>query len=200
MYEAWGHNDIIATFWAGTDEFCKIESEVKTNFPADYVELFRGRFVHDFGCKASVGIADPVFALAIQENVHLDGLTHEDFLCSSCSIMPLGEGIRAFTFVCPAQQRQDDEFHRQAIRSTVREKMSSLWKKEVRKFKQFRIIDLENNTNSLKPVLVIEYVVAEYGDLPEVPGEILDIGSRAIATTTSLVTGRLIIQSDKVLL
>lgn len=165
--------------------------------------------VHDFHCDSQSvpKNADPVYALAVQEKIELPELRREEYLCKESPVNIPSEGIQTFTYVAPVEATTD-QFIRYAIIRNVQEQLSELLEQDRasgnQRFNRMSMIELAPPDSTLSEndtaVLVVSYVASHYEYLADVPTAIIvKIGDNAVTTSSLLSTGRIVVQSDKIL-
>jgi hypothetical protein len=140
------------------------------------------------------------------------------YLCGNYPEKIPEHSVRGFIYVEAVRtQSPDFQWLRVAIVERVQRKMREmiLIKDEVQKlqagradytiverhrFPRISVIELEPDPQRpQKPVMIVNYVARDYKFLHEVATAIIELGDTAVKTSTFLETGRIIIQSDKIL-
>ncbi len=210
LYETWGTYDINILLWDKYDdkEARKLKKDLEQRLPGSYVEIRTASRVHNFHCdNPSVPKnPDPVYALAIQENKTLPDLQRDEYLCKDFDVPT--DNIRAFTYVAPVESTIDP-YIRKAIVRNVHEILAELMEQDksspgAARFRRMSMIELSPPDPSLSrhdaTVLIVSFVVSQYEFLASVTTEITErMGGNAVKASNFIGSGRIIIESDKIL-
>jgi serine/threonine protein kinase len=212
LYETWGTYDINILLWGKYDdkEARNLKKDLEQKLAGSKIQIRTAIKVHDFHCD-NPNIPenlDPVYALAIQENKNLPDLQPDEYLCKGFHENVPADGIQAFTYVAPVESTTDP-FIRKAIVRNVHEILAELMEQDksspgAARFRRMSMIELLPPDPSLSghdaTVLIVSFVANQYEYLAKVPTEIIEkIGANAVATSSFLATGRIVVQSDKIL-
>jgi hypothetical protein len=209
MYEAYGAYDIHVLIWTDDERVNLLNSELKNQFAGSDVRINEAKDVyhlHEPNRRRDYGIT-LVGALAIQENVQLDGVSPRDYISEAYYPPETADHtIRAFTYVhALTKSSMDPMMLRTAILSSVRQRMLDLVRvadptSGKKKFPRITLIEFTSDPRNFdEPVAMVNFVARDYHFIQELPTSIIELGGNAVKTSTFLETGRLVIQSDKIL-
>jgi serine/threonine protein kinase/nucleoside phosphorylase len=212
LYETWGTYDIHILLWSRHDEAeaVSLKRRLEETLAGSRVEVRTASRCYDFHC-ANPGEpenSDPVHALAVQEGITLPGLEPSDYLCNDFLRDITEQSIHAFTWVGPTEPVAD-RFTRNAILRNVHDELAELMKDDkassgTQPFQRMSVIELLPPDQLLAgddgAVLVVNFVARENKFVHEVPTAIIGaLGEFAVRPTTFIESGRVIIESDKIL-
>jgi serine/threonine protein kinase len=217
MYETYGTYDIHIFLWSDPERTKTLKKDLKQAYPGSDVEVYAATNinhihvdeVHRRGSRTIVG------ALAVQERIRLSNVEASSYLCGEYPEKVPRHSIRAFTYVDAVLRRSlDPGLIRVAIVESARKRMLEIIDRveEVgqtvdgqinlsilrQRFPRITIIELESDRTD-QPVMVVNFVAIDFKYLHEVAAAIVEIGETAVKTSTFIETGRIVIQSDKIL-
>jgi serine/threonine protein kinase len=212
FYETWGTYDVNILLWGKSDKIKSLKKDLERRLARSKVQIRLASKITDLHCDDSSipADADPVYALAIQEDKTIPGLDRAKYLCKDFPDDVPDASVRAFTYVEPVDIGIDS-FIRNAIIRNVHDKLTELMKERnfapdgTRRFYRMSLIDLSPESDPLSSgndgaVLLVSFVASRYRFLSDVPTEIISaVGENAVKTSTFLETRRVVIQSDKIL-
>lgn len=221
MYETYGTFDIHIFAWSDSERMAELESDLDLQYAESIIEITPAKHVshlHSELINLSRSSINVVGALAVQENVTLSGVKRDMYLCGSYPEKIPAHSVRAFIYVEAVRtQSPEIQWLRVAIVERVQRKMKEmiLIKDETEqlqagradfliverhRFPRITIIELESDPQRpQRPVMIVNYVARDYKYLHEIATAIIELGDTAVKTSTFLETGRIIIQSDKIL-
>jgi len=200
IYETWGEYSLIAFLWGGTGDGDNIRKALESRFGCDVEVLSATETTHlHCGVLDFPTDADPVLALAVQEGIDMSGPDRLSYLCDEFE-EPI-TGIRAFTFIESSSQSVA-RFIRAAIANSVGRRLSEIYRLAAsnslsRRFPQISLIELSVEADPR--ILLVHAVASEHQYVSDIPTALLELGEHGIRTSTMLGTGRIVIQSDKIL-
>jgi len=208
MYETYGSYDLHVLVWSDWDTMRKLKRAVIEQFPDALMEIMQAKNFYHVNSDDSFTRQSPtlVGAVAIQEGFALPGLDQLTYLRGEYPRDPPSHSIRAFTYVSQAiGVGSTNSFVRVAIVEGVRRKMKELASQTEngkRRFPKIDFVELssEGSDDGLRPLVLVSFVAAEYHFLHQVPIAITELGEAAVTAPTFLETGRIVIQSDKILI
>lgn len=212
MYETWGTYDVTILLWGKHDEAgaLSLKRKLEDRLAGSKVEIRIASKIHDFHCEdpSVPDNADPVHALAVQEDKLLEGLLPHQYLCGEYSPDGVDNGIQAFIYVALVDHMLEN-FIRNAIIRNVYDRLHELMQNQkaspsAERFRRLSMIELLPTRPELSgedtSVLVVSFVAAEYKYLSDLPTAIISATSEnAVKTSTFLETGRVVVESDKIL-
>jgi len=212
MYETWGTYDVNILLWGKHDEAgaLSLKRKLEERLAGSKVEIRIASKIHDFHCDDPTvpDNADPVHALAVQEGKSLPDLEPDKYVCKEFDREILEHSIQAFTYVALVDPMIED-YIRSAIIRNVHDKLAELMPKQkasrgCEQFQRLSMIELLPARPELAgedtAVLVVSFVATEYKFLADLPTAIIGATSeKAVKTSTFLETGRVVIESDKIL-
>jgi serine/threonine protein kinase len=206
LYETWGLYDINMFIWSQPRKVENLQALLEEAFHDSEVEICKANVVshfqdaahrfHGYDRELSED-AHPIYALAIQDSIHLPNLDRNAYLCDEFNLVP-EHSIRAFTYVESAEHPLKIRTRRTII-ANVRERMAEMMNspsQSTPRFHRISIIELLPETDPT--VLLVEFVMSEYRYLQEVPTAIIGLDLR-LKTSTFIATTRIVIQSNKIL-
>jgi serine/threonine-protein kinase len=212
MYETWGTYDVNILLWGKHDEAgaLSLKRKLEERLAGSKVEIRIASKIHDFHCDDPTvpDNADPVHALAVQERKSLPDLEPDKYLCKEFAGEHLEHCIQAFTYVSLVEP-MIELYIRNAIIRNVHDKLAELMQKEkssrgAGRFQRLSMIELLPPRLELAgedtAVLLVSFVTTGYRYLADLPTAIIGATSeKAVKTSTFLETGRVVIESDKIL-
>lgn len=217
FYETWGTYDINMLLWGKYEDVKGLKKNLEERFGGCRVHIRLAGRVYDFHCD-DLNIpndADPVYALATQEDKNLPGLNRIAYLCKAFPNEIPEYSVRAFTYVEPSDSVAE-RFIRNAIIRNVQEELSKIMHDDRNTFGTPRFhrmtmielspqLDISISENDIAivndpAVLLVNFVASQYKYLSDVPTAIIAaLGENAVKTSTFLETRRVVFQSDKIL-
>lgn len=211
MYETYGSYDIQIFLWSDPERVKSLTDELRREYAGSRVEISVATNVHhmhvpDKTRRTSITV---IGALAIQSSVTVPELDSKDYLSGRYPEEVPEHSVRAFTYVDQVAARSvDASFIRVAIVESVRKRMNDIVartetvvvngsRKKRPRFPRLSIIELVPEPE--RPVVLVDYVASDFRHLYEVAAAVIDIGETAVKTSTFIETGRVVIQSDKIL-
>ncbi len=211
MYEAYGSFDIHAFVWSDEDRVKILRKDLRKQFPASELHVNEAKNVNHLHVesfrRSGPSSITVVGALAVQEGIALAGVDRTDYTSDWKYPEDTPEhSIRAFTYVeAVTRASMDPAMLTVAIVGSVRQRMQDLLKVKDSltgklRFPRITLIEFLPESKQLdQPVALVSFVATEYRFIQQLPTEIIELGGNAVKTSTFLETGRLVIQSDKVL-
>jgi serine/threonine protein kinase len=211
LYETWGTCDVNILVWTKHDEAAAIslKRRLEERLAGARVEIRTASKIHDFHCDdpSVPESADPVFALAVQERIRLPGLNPDEYLCKEFPADITENSVRAFTYVGLVDAIRGG-FIRNAVIRNVKDKLAELMVQDkssrgTPRFHRMSMIELLPPDPALAgddaAVLVVNFVASKYKYVCEIPSAIIETIQTAVNATTFVESGRITIQSDKIL-
>lgn len=220
MYETYGTYDIHIFLWSDSERIAELESDLDLQYAESIIEVSSVKQIdhlHANNTNATDSSINVVGALAVQEKIKLQGVEPDLYLCGDYPERIPEHSVRAFIYVEAVRTNSPDfQWLRVAIVERVHRKMREMvrMKDEVKqiqagmppvtifrnRFPRLSVIELEPDPQKpQKPVMIVNYVARDYKFLHEIATAIIELGDTAVKTSTFLETGRIIIQSDKIL-
>jgi serine/threonine protein kinase len=212
MYETYGPYDIHIFIWSDDERIELLTKELEDNFIDSQINLYSAssNVIHLHDEENHRGPRTIVGALAVQEQIDLEEIdSHHYLLPNSYPPEKPQNSIRAFIYVNAVPKGGSINFSivRAAIIQNVREVLENLIEiydvdensNSKRRFPRLTMITLENSKEIDEPVVLINFVSSDYSYIHQIATEIIERGGNAVKTSTFLETGRIIIQSDKIL-
>lgn len=221
MYETYGTYDIHMFLWSDSDRIAALEGDLDLHYAESIIEISLVKQIvhlHSEITNLSNSSINVVGALAVQEGIEIEGVKRDLYLCGNYPEEIPEHSVRAFIYVEAVRTHSPDfQWLRVAIVERVQRKMREmvLIKDEVQhlqvgradytiiqrhRFPRVTVVELEPDPKwPQKPVMIVNYVARDYKFLHEVATAIIELGDTAVKTSTFLETGRIIIQSDKIL-
>jgi serine/threonine protein kinase len=211
MYETYGPYDIHLFIWSDDERIQLLFNELVDNFIDSQIKLYSAasNVIHLHDEENHRGPRTIVGALAVQEQLELKEINSQHYLLPNSYPTDTPEkSIRAFIYVNAVPKGGSINFSivRAAIIQNVREVLDNLieiYDKHEglsrRRFPRLTMITLENTKEIDEPVVLINFVASEYKHIHQIATEIIERGGNAVKTSTFLETGRILIQSDKIL-
>jgi serine/threonine protein kinase len=206
LYETWGRTDTVVLVWSKPETVEKFKRVFEATFYGSKLNILSASKIHHFPAQEFASLNNPrlVYALAIQENKKIQGLTDDiekEYIYRYFSTDVPENSVRAFTFV-DAVDQDDAEKYRVPIVANVKDIMEQLTKKldtidSKRSIRKARVIEFSKDQSK---ICLIDFVAKNYRFLVDVPTQIIEeFGENAVKTTTFLETRRVVFQSDKIL-
>ena len=200
LYETWGMYDINLFIWNKEAVVNNLKVLLEGEFPDSEIQIRKAKRVDHFhnGDYDLPKDAHSINALAVQEDKHLPNLNHSEYLIDRFEGIP-PSSIRAFTYVSSSTFPLSAVVH-SAIVVSIRGKMAKMMKNAASssapKFHRINVIEFSSEGGD-PTILLVDFVVSKFEYLYLIPTEIIDLA--AVKTSTFIETGRLVIQSGKIL-
>lgn len=216
LYETWGQRDAFIMLWSDFSTVEEFKKAFKSRFYKSDIFIQTASEIRHFPTREFNPISSPhlVYALAIQENKKVEGLTDEikeDYVYRYFPEEVPQDSVRAFTFVEPSDIGKAEELS-PLIVAKVNETIEKLVmnmdpKDNERCIRKARVVEFDLKakfeflqTTKENKICVVDFVAKNYRYLVDVPTRIIEeIGDKAVKTTTFLETRRVVFQSDKIL-
>lgn len=212
LYETWGTYDVNILLWGKhTNEQAKsLKNTLEERLAGSRVQIRPAIKTHDLHCvnPRVPDDANPVHALAVQENIELPGVDRDGYLCRNLYDELPEDCVRAFTYVEPAEPAADP-FIRNAIIRNVQAELLELITTDSKVpypcFRRMSIIEFmpqvdTSISGSDTAIMLVSFVASQYRFLADVPTAIIAaVGENAVKTSTFLETRRVVFESDKIL-
>ncbi|MDT5121399.1 MAG: eukaryotic-like serine/threonine-protein kinase [Acidobacteriota bacterium] len=220
MYETYGTYDIHIFLWSDSERIAELESDLDSQYAESIIEASPVKQIdhlHANNINVTDSSINGVGALAVQEEISLPGVNPDLYLCGNYPERIPEHSVRAFIYVEAVRTNSPDfQWLRVAIVERVHRKMREMVKMKDKvkqtqpgmpdvtisrnRFPRLSVIELEPDPQKpQKPVMIVNYVARDYKFLHEIATAIIELGDTAVKTSTFLETGRIIIQSDKIL-
>ena len=211
LYETWGTYDIHILMWSKHDEAeaLSLKKRLEERLAGSRVEIRIASKIRDFHCDNTSLPKDPapVYALAVQEGIKLPGLKHDEYLCKEFPDSVQQDNVRALTYVSLIEPITAN-FVRNAVTRNVRDELEELMKSNeasvgLPRFQLMSMIELEPPVPSIggddTSVLVVNFVASGHNQIADVTTALVGAGENAVRTETFVESGRVVIESDKIL-
>lgn len=216
LYETYGPYDIHIFIWSDEERIELLTKELEENFIDSQVKVYSAssNVIHFHDEENHKGPRTILGALAVQEQHELPEINPQYYILPNAYPTDTPQkSIRAFTYVNAVPKTGSINFGivRAAIIQNVREILENLVEiydeekdsenksKISRRFPRLTMIIFENIKEIDEPVVLINFVASNYKYIHQIATEIIERGGNAIKTSTFLETGRILIQSDKIL-
>jgi len=211
LYETLGAYDVQIFLWSKNDETdpISLKSRLEEKLFGASVEIRIASRRYDFHCGALYQRqrVSPVHALAVQEGLSLPGVVASEYLCSDFLSGITEQTLRAFTYVALVNPTMET-FIRTAAIESIRRRLSEMMKADESlngpsRFSRMSLVELVPTAPSVAvadpALMVISFVASSYKHIIDLSAAIVALGGNALRTHTILETGRVIIESDKIL-